>query len=605
MPAGARGLGQQAHGGGRRPRRPIVGMDDVAPAGGVAAVLAEELPRARIQQADVLGVPLDRDLGPEPARGRAVVRVVDLDAAVEMDGAGAERVVAKRRDGQRPPRGPLLGEHRRDLTLGGAVDARVGPARVPAIEVGLRRLERLEAQPLEGGLRVPDGRLHLALAIGIADATGQRDDAVVRQHVAVERIQGGVVEVRREHALPEIVEDDDVAGATKATEGLLMQLAPAACARGEGQQADAFAAVAEREDEEPRAAVLARPRMAHHRAVTVIDLAFLAGRRDDHGVRLGRPVPAQRDDEAAHAGVLGGKAVVVDEIPPDGHRVAAAGEGELDQFAVRRAGAGRGCALRPGRPRRRRGVGGHLFGRICRRVAPPPGRPHGDPGGLEIGPGRLAPHARRRFNAAQRPAQLAEGNDLLLFRVAQDVGHGGGGTTIPLAASTSRAPNSYGRFSGVHLWPVLGVHRGQQGAWVIPRIEREFLFRMGRGPENLVSFAVFDYGQSLAVEVVTRAELNTFEEWPRALAEPRLASRVMIPPKTSINQTVGIVTIDNETQMASIASERRKIIIWARLTYMDGVNTNGESYFCRVYSPVIKKFAFCPEDKPWGRDWAK
>jgi len=128
---------------------------------------------------------------------------------------------------------------------------------------------------------------------------------------------------------------------------------------------------------------------------------------------------------------------------------------------------------------------------------------------------------------------------------------------------------------------------------------------MGRGPENLVSFAVFDYGQSLAVEVVTRAELNTFEEWPRALAEPRLASRVMIPPKTSINQTVGIVTIDNETQMASIASERRKIIIWARLTYMDGVNTNGESYFCRVYSPVIKKFAFCPEDKPWGRDWAK
>jgi hypothetical protein len=43
----------------------------------------------------------------------------------------------------------------------------------------------------------------------IPDATGQRDDAIVREHVAIERVQGGVVEVRREHALPQIVEDDD------------------------------------------------------------------------------------------------------------------------------------------------------------------------------------------------------------------------------------------------------------------------------------------------------------------------------------------------------------------------------------------------------------
>src|SRR5206468_3046741 len=140
------------------------------------------------------------------------------------------------------------------------------------IEVGLRRLERLEAQAFEGALRVPDGRLHLAFAIGIADATGQRDDAVVRQHVAVERIESGVVDVRREHALTEIVEDDDPHRAAEAAETLLVQLAPAARARGEGQQADALAAVAEREKEEPRAAVLPSDRVAHHRAVTVIDL---------------------------------------------------------------------------------------------------------------------------------------------------------------------------------------------------------------------------------------------------------------------------------------------------------------------------------------------
>jgi hypothetical protein len=79
----------------------------------------------------------------------------------------------------------------------------------------------------------------------------------------------------------------------------------------------------------------------------------------------------------------------------------------------------------------------NLFGRICRRVAPAPGRPHGKPRGFEVGPGGLAPHARRCFYAPRRPAQLPEGNNLLLLRVAQDVGHAGAGTTVPVAASTS------------------------------------------------------------------------------------------------------------------------------------------------------------------------
>src|SRR5438093_9622777 len=189
-------------------------------------------------------------------------------------------------------RGPLFGEHRGDLALGGAVDAGVGPAGVPAIEIGLSRVELLEAQSLERGLGMADGGFHLAFAVGITDATGQRDDAVVRQHVAVERIERGIVDVRREHALAEIVEDDDLHGAAKAAETLLVQLAPAVRARREGQQADALTAVAEREDEESRAAVLARARVAHHRAVAVIDLGFLAGRRADPRVRLGRPRPA-------------------------------------------------------------------------------------------------------------------------------------------------------------------------------------------------------------------------------------------------------------------------------------------------------------------------
>ena len=38
----------------------------------------------------------------------------------------------------------------------------------------------------------------------------------------------------------------------------------------------------------PRAAVLARARVALHRALAIVDLAFLAGRGDDARVRLGR-----------------------------------------------------------------------------------------------------------------------------------------------------------------------------------------------------------------------------------------------------------------------------------------------------------------------------
>src|SRR2546426_7903338 len=228
--------------------------------------------------------------------------------------------------------------------------------------------------------------------------------------------------------------------APEAAKALLVQLAPAAGARREGQQPDTLAAVAEREDKEPRAAVLPGDRIPHHRAVAVVDLAFFPGPRDDDRVRLGRLRPAQAAHEAAHAGVLGGEAVVVDEIAPDRDRVATVSDRQFDQLAIRLTGAGGRCSLRPRWPwrrgRRRRQGGGHLYGRFW-WVAPPSGWPHGDPGGLEVGPGGLPPHARRRLDAAQCPAQLSEGYDLLFLLIAQEIGHGGAGTTVPGAASTS------------------------------------------------------------------------------------------------------------------------------------------------------------------------
>lgn len=96
----------------------------------------------------------------------------------------------------------------------------------------------------------------------MADATRQCDRAVVREHVTKQGVQHRVVDVRREHAFLEVVEDDGGDGAAEPAKCLFVQLGPAPRARGEREQADALAAVAEGEDE-ARAAVVARDRMPH------------------------------------------------------------------------------------------------------------------------------------------------------------------------------------------------------------------------------------------------------------------------------------------------------------------------------------------------------
>ncbi len=73
----------------------------------------------------------------------------------------------------------------------------------------MRVLQRLEAPALERALGVLDGRLDFALPIGVPDATGQGHGAVVREHGAIERIQGGVIDVRLQDPFLQIVEHDD------------------------------------------------------------------------------------------------------------------------------------------------------------------------------------------------------------------------------------------------------------------------------------------------------------------------------------------------------------------------------------------------------------
>ena len=227
-----------------------------------------------------------------------------------------------------------------------------------------------------------------------------------------------------------------------------------------GEQADALPAEAEREDEQARAAVLSGAGVPHHRALTVIDLAFLARRRGDHRVRVRRALAAELHHEAPHARIPGREAVLIDEVLPDRHGVATAAESQLDELAVRRAGTrGRGPVARR-RPRRelrkawraRPGVGGHLTGRFWWRP-PAAGRADRDSGGLEIAARRLATNAGRLFDAAERPAQPPQSENLLPLVIPQDVGHSGGEPCAP--------PPRQRLGTALLHWPVLGVHRGR------------------------------------------------------------------------------------------------------------------------------------------------
>ena len=59
----------------------------------------------------------------------------------------------------------LFREHGCDLPLGGAVNARVGPALFPTIQIGLRFFQALEALAFERRLlRMADARLDFAFA---------------------------------------------------------------------------------------------------------------------------------------------------------------------------------------------------------------------------------------------------------------------------------------------------------------------------------------------------------------------------------------------------------------------------------------------------------
>ena len=185
--------------------------------------------------------------------------------------------------------------------------------------------ETLEAYSFErSSLRVSHARFHFSFAIRILDPTRQRYRSVVGEHVAIEWVQSGVVDIGDEHTFFKVIEHDDARTATQSPEGFLVELGPDAGTGAKDQETDRLAAVAEGHDEQPRTPIFSGLRIADHRTfASVIHLRFFSGRRDDHDSWLRGSGSAQLADKAFDTLVAATEASFGHQILPDGHSITA------------------------------------------------------------------------------------------------------------------------------------------------------------------------------------------------------------------------------------------------------------------------------------------
>ena len=113
-----------------------------------------------------------------------------------------------------------------------------------------------------------------------------------------------------------------------------MEFGPHAHTRTPYQQAYGFAAVAERQHEQPRPAILAALRVAYHRTTAVVDLRFFSCCGEDNAHCFWTLWSSKRAHEALHRLVASGKALIGDQVLPDGLAIAPSRQPLLDQLTV-------------------------------------------------------------------------------------------------------------------------------------------------------------------------------------------------------------------------------------------------------------------------------
>ena len=209
-----------------------------------------------------------------------------------------------------------------------------------------------------------DAGFHLAFPVRIPDTARHRNSAIVCEHIPIERVQSGIVNIGREYTFFKVVGNHDSGRAAHPPEGLLMQFGPDAGTGLEAEKPYAFAAKAERQYEQTCAAILAGLRIADHGASAVIDLRLFTRRGLDDAARFRRLSSAQFAGVTLDALIGAGEPMPVHQFLPDGHGVSALRQARFDEFAIRLTGTG--GWLRYGFQTAR--VGGHLtaIGRFCR-----------------------------------------------------------------------------------------------------------------------------------------------------------------------------------------------------------------------------------------------
>src|SRR5581483_190317 len=204
--------------------------------------------------------------------------------------------------------------------------AGVGPTLFPVVEMGLGLFQRFETEAFQRRvLGMTDTSLDLTLSIGIIDTARQRNGTVMSEYVAIEWIDSGIVDVGRDHAFTEVVQHNGSDAATQSAEGFLMEFRPGLRTGSKHQQTHAFAAVAESEDEQSGASILAVFRIADHRTGAVIDLAFFTWRSFDADPSFRSLLAADLVDESSDALIAGGELIGIDQVLPDGLGIATSG----------------------------------------------------------------------------------------------------------------------------------------------------------------------------------------------------------------------------------------------------------------------------------------
>ena len=132
------------------------------------------------------------------------------------------------------------------------------------------------------------------------------------EQFGIDRVQGGLVEIGRDDAFLEIVEDHVLGTAAKRAESFLVQQRPGLLISLPDHFTEALAGVLERHDEQQRAAELARS-IERQRALAVIDLGLFAGRELENIEACGGACP-ESGDEALDGVVAVREAVRIDQV---------------------------------------------------------------------------------------------------------------------------------------------------------------------------------------------------------------------------------------------------------------------------------------------------